>query len=135
MRMQRAERADGLVVVNDAYNANPESMAAALRAVASIAGGRGVAVLGEMLELGAESRDAHVEVGRLAADLGFTRVVVVGEGAAGIAEGAGDIAIRVKDVDVAIRTLTASLSGDHVVLVKASRGGRLERVADALLQG
>lgn len=135
MRMEHHVRADGLVVVNDAYNANPESMAAALRAVAAIAGGQAVAVLGEMLELGADSHAAHLEIGRLAAELGFTRIVVVGEGARGIAEGAGDIAVSVDDVDVAVRTLSASLSGDEVVLVKASRGGRLERVADALLEG
>ena len=135
MRMEHHLRPDGVVVVNDAYNANPESMAAALRAVAAIAGGRAVAVLGEMLELGADSHEAHVEIGRLAAELGFTRVVVVGDGARGIAEGAGDVAVSVDDVDVAVRTLSASLSGDEVVLVKASRGGRLERVADALLEG
>lgn len=135
MRMERHVRADGLVVVNDAYNANPESMAAALRAVAAIGAGRAVAVLGEMLELGTDSHEAHVEIGRLAAELGFAKVVVVGEGARGIAEGAGAIAVSVDDVDVAVRTLSASLSGVEVVLVKASRGGRLERVADALLQG
>jgi UDP-N-acetylmuramoyl-tripeptide--D-alanyl-D-alanine ligase len=135
MRMERHVRPDGVVVLNDAYNANPESMAAALRAVAAIGGGRAVAVLGEMLELGADSHEAHVQVGRLAAELGFRRVVVVGDGAQGIAEGAGEIAVSVDDVDVAVRTLSASLSGDEVVLVKASRGGRLERVANALLQG
>jgi UDP-N-acetylmuramoyl-tripeptide--D-alanyl-D-alanine ligase len=135
MRMEHHVRADGVVVVNDAYNANPESMAAALRAVAAIGAGRAVAVLGEMLELGADSHEAHVEVGRLAAELGFAKVIVVGDGARGIAEGAGDIAVMVDDVDVAVHTLSASLSGDEVVLVKASRGGRLERVADALLQG
>lgn len=135
MRMERHVRPDGVVVVNDAYNANPESMAAALRAVAAIGAGRAVAVLGEMLELGTDSHEAHVEIGRLAAELGFAKVVVVGEGARGIAEGAGAIAVSVDDVDVAVRTLSASLSGVEVVLVKASRGGRLERVADALLQG
>ena len=135
MRMERHVRPDGVVVVNDAYNANPESMAAALRAVASVGGGRAVAVLGEMLELGEGSHEAHVEIGRLAKDLGYSRVVVVGDGARGIAEGAGDIAVGVDDVDVAVRTLSASLSGREVVLVKASRGARLERVAEALLQG
>ncbi|MET0929963.1 MAG: UDP-N-acetylmuramoyl-tripeptide--D-alanyl-D-alanine ligase [Aeromicrobium sp.] len=135
MRMQRHVRADGLVVVNDAYNANPESMAAALRAVAAIGHGRGVAVLGAMLELGDQSHDAHVRIGRLAAELGYARVVVVGDGAEGIAEGAGDIAEVAADVDVATRTLSASLSGDEVLLVKASRGVRLERVAQALLEG
>jgi UDP-N-acetylmuramoyl-tripeptide--D-alanyl-D-alanine ligase len=135
MRMERHVRPDGVVVINDAYNANPESMAAALRAVAAIGHGRAVAVLGEMLELGADSHEAHVQVGRLAAELGYSRVVVVGEGARGIAEGAGGIAVSVEDVDVAVRTLSASLSADEVVLVKASRGGRLERVANALVHG
>jgi UDP-N-acetylmuramoyl-tripeptide--D-alanyl-D-alanine ligase len=134
MRMERHVRSDGVVVVNDAYNANPESMAAALRAVAAISNGRAVAVLGEMLELGADSHEAHVRVGRLAAELGFTRLVVVGEGARGITEGAGDIAVTVEDVDVAVRTLSASLSAGEVVLVKASRGGRFERIANALLR-
>ena len=59
----------------------------------------------------------------------------VGDGARGIVEGAGDIATGVDDVDVAVRTLSASLTGDEVVLVKASKGGRLWRVASALLQG
>jgi UDP-N-acetylmuramoyl-tripeptide--D-alanyl-D-alanine ligase len=133
MRMERHVRADGLVVINDAYNANPESMAAALGAVAGIADGRAVAVLGEMLELGDRSEQAHREIGRLAADLGFARIVVVGDGARAIADGAGSIAEVVADVDVAIGTLSASLHADDVVLVKASRGVRLERVAQALL--
>ncbi|MFC5679021.1 UDP-N-acetylmuramoyl-tripeptide--D-alanyl-D-alanine ligase [Aeromicrobium endophyticum] len=135
MRMDRQVRPDGLVVVNDAYNANPESMAAALRAVAAIGGDRSVAVLGAMLELGADSDDAHRRIGALAAELGYARVVVVGDDARAIAEGAGDVAELVPSVDVARRTLPASLTGDEVVLVKASRGVRLERVADALLEG
>jgi UDP-N-acetylmuramoyl-tripeptide--D-alanyl-D-alanine ligase len=135
MRMERHVRHDGLVVVNDAYNANPESVSAALRAVAAIGGDRSVAVLGAMLELGADADEAHRRVGRLAAELGYARVVVVGDGARAIAEGAGRIAEIVPSVDVASRTLPASLTGDEVVLVKASRGVRLERVADALLEG
>ncbi|MET1063181.1 MAG: UDP-N-acetylmuramoyl-tripeptide--D-alanyl-D-alanine ligase [Aeromicrobium sp.] len=135
MRMERRVRDDGLVVVNDAYNANPESMEAALRAIAAIGHGRAIAVLGEMLELGDDSVDSHVRIGRLAAELGFVRVVAVGEGARGIAVGAGGVGELVADVDEATLTLSASLSGEEVVLVKASRGGRLERVAHALLQG
>jgi UDP-N-acetylmuramoyl-tripeptide--D-alanyl-D-alanine ligase len=134
MRMERHERADGLVVVNDAYNANPESMTAALEAVAAIAPGRAVAVLGEMLELGDDGAESHRRVGRLAAELGFVRVVAVGEGARGIAEGAGAVGELVDDVDEATLTLSASLSGNEVVLVKASRGARLERVAHGLLE-
>ncbi len=133
MRMARAVRDDGLLVVNDAYNANPESMTASLRAVAALPRGRHVAVLGEMLELGDAADEAHRAIGRLARDLGYDRVIVVGDGAAAIADGAGDIAESVADVDVAISTLSAWLSADDVVVVKASRGCRLERVAEGLL--
>lgn len=133
MRMEHHVRGDGLVVINDAYNANPESMAAALRAVATLGKGQPIAVLGEMLELGEASRDAHFATGRLAADLGYVRVIAVGPGAAAIAEGAGEIGETTEDVDTAVEVLSASLRADDVVLVKASRGGRLERVALALL--
>jgi UDP-N-acetylmuramoyl-tripeptide--D-alanyl-D-alanine ligase len=133
MRMARTVRDDGLLVVNDAYNANPESMAAALRAVAALPRPRRAAVLGEMLELGDSSTEAHRAIGRLVRELGFDSVVVVGDGAAGIAEGAGDVAVLVPDVDVAVSTLSAWLTPTDVVLVKASRGCRLERVADGLL--
>jgi len=132
MRMERHRRHDGVLILNDAYNANPESMTAALEAVAEIPAGRRVAVLGEMLELGESSATAHRDVGRLAAVLGFDRVIAVGPGAAPIAEGAGDTGEAVADVDVAVRTLSAWLTTDDVVLVKASRGCRLERIADAL---
>ena len=101
MRMERHVRADGLVVVNDAYNANPESMAAALRAVAAIGGGRAVAVLGAMLELGDESRRRAPPDRRLAAELGFARVVVVGDGRrARSPTGPGRSPSSVDDVDV-----------------------------------
>ncbi|RQN03200.1 UDP-N-acetylmuramoyl-tripeptide--D-alanyl-D-alanine ligase [Aeromicrobium camelliae] len=134
MRMERHVREDGLTVLNDAYNANPESMAAALRTLAAVApGDRGVAVLGAMLELGDASEEHHEVVGRLAATLGVGRVLVVGDEAAPIARGAGSIAEVVPTADAAIRRLMASLRPDQVVLVKASRGERLERVAEALL--
>ncbi|MBC7593905.1 MAG: UDP-N-acetylmuramoyl-tripeptide--D-alanyl-D-alanine ligase [Kineosporiaceae bacterium] len=134
MRMAKTVREDGVVVINDAYNANPDSMAAALRAVAAIGGsGRTYAVLGEMLELGETSAEAHRRVGALAAELGITCVVAVGDGAAGIAEGAGFLAHRVAGVEAAVAFLTERLQSSDVVIVKASRGARLERVADALL--
>ncbi len=135
MRMARHVRDDGLVVIDDAYNANPESMTAALDALVSLGGARTVAVLGEMLELGEGSHAAHVEVGRLAAELGVDRVVAVGTGAVGIAEGAGDRGTAVADVDEAVRELSAWLTPADVVLVKASRSVRLERVSEALLGG
>ena len=133
MRMARHVRDDGLVVIDDAYNANPESMEAALRALAGVGRGRRVAVLGEMLELGEGSHDSHIDVGRLAADLGIDLVLVVGDGAAGMAEGAGARAVSVADVDEAVRHLSAWLAPTDVVLVKASRSIRLERVTEALL--
>ena len=133
MRMQRHERADGLVILNDAYNANPESMAAALRTLAAIAPGRGVAVLGQMLELGEDSDRAHRQIGELAADLGLQLVVAVGPGAVQIAQGAGQFGVSVADITAAIELLRARLRATDVVLVKASRGVRLERVATALL--
>lgn len=134
MRMERHETPSGAVVVNDAYNANPESMAAALRALAELAPGRGTAVLGEMRELGEESEGAHEAVGRLAADLGIARVIAVGDGAVAIARGAGTIGTAVPDVDAAVEAASASLGAGDVILVKASRSVRLERVAEALLR-
>ncbi|GAA2089862.1 UDP-N-acetylmuramoyl-tripeptide--D-alanyl-D-alanine ligase [Aeromicrobium tamlense] len=134
MRMERHETAGGVVVVNDAYNANPESMAAALRTLAGLAPGRGVAVLGEMLELGEDSPAQHHRIGRLAADLGIDWVIAVGAGAAEIARGAGSAGLQMDDVEAAVDALSASLDAGDVVLVKASRGARLERVVEALLR-
>jgi UDP-N-acetylmuramoyl-tripeptide--D-alanyl-D-alanine ligase len=139
MRMARTLRADGVLVIDDAYNANPESMAAALRAVAHVRGaGRRVAVvLGEMLELGTEGSQRHREIGALAAELGLDLVVAVGEPAWPIADGAeglgGSDVVRADDTDHASRTVSAWLMPGDVVLVKASRGAQLERVTSALL--
>ena len=89
-RMEVTERADGVTVVNDAYNANPESMAAALQALVDLAGERRTwAVLGEMRELGAATADEHDAIGRLAVRLGVDRLVVVGHAARATHLGAG----------------------------------------------
>lgn len=133
LRLQRHVRADGVTVIDDSYNANPESVRAGLDALASVAAGRRIAVLGEMLELGEGSPAAHVEVGAHAAGLGLDRVLVVGDAARGIAEGAGPVATLVPDVDASVTDLRAWLRPGDVVLVKASRGARLERVTAALL--
>lgn len=132
-RLQRHDRADGVVVLDDSYNANPESVVAAVVALAAIDAPRRVAVLGEMLELGADAHERHVEVGRHARDAGLDLVLAVGDGARGVADGAGDVGERVSDVDAAVERLRAWLTPGDVVLVKASRGARLERVAAALL--
>jgi UDP-N-acetylmuramoyl-tripeptide--D-alanyl-D-alanine ligase len=141
-RMEVTERPDGVTVVNDAYNANPDSMRAALRALMAIAGRRrSWAVLGEMRELGESSAAEHDAVGRLVADMKVSRVVVVGEGARAThagALGAGrweEEPVYVPDAAEAVELLRRELRPADVVLVKASRAAGLERVALALLEG
>jgi UDP-N-acetylmuramoyl-tripeptide--D-alanyl-D-alanine ligase len=140
-RMALHERADGVVVVNDAYNANPESMGAALDALAAI-GRRGsrrtIAVLGEMLELGPSSHEDHVAVGEHAAALGIDVVLTVGDTAEGIAAGARrtpgfqGMAVSTAGRDEAVAWLRHNVVARDAVLVKASRGAALEVVADGL---
>lgn len=134
-RMELHERDDGLVVVNDAYNANPDSMRAALETLAGIGARTGrptVAVLGEMRELGDAATEEHRAVGRLVSDLGVDRVVVVGEGARPIAD-AARAASFYASLEAAADAVRNNLDGSEVVLVKASRAAGLERVAAALL--
>jgi UDP-N-acetylmuramoyl-tripeptide--D-alanyl-D-alanine ligase len=140
-RMEVTQRPDGVTVINDAYNANPEAMAAAigsLAAMAERAGGRAYAVLGPMYELGSESPAQHEAVGGLAARAGVAGLIVVGEDASPILTGAkaerswhGDL-VGVPDVGGAVEALGAFLKPGDVVLVKASRSAGLERVALAL---
>lgn len=141
-RMEVSERPDGLVVVNDSYNANPESMRAALEALVAIGGGgtrprRTIAVLGEMKELGPEHDAGHRSVGRTAAVLGVDVLVVVGDPARGIAEGAAGGRCEVivtEGREEAAAWVRQNAGPEDVVLVKASRGVALEWVADQLLE-
>jgi UDP-N-acetylmuramoyl-tripeptide--D-alanyl-D-alanine ligase len=141
-RMEVTTRADGVTVVNDSYNANPDSMAAGLRTLASMSGpGRRTwAVLGEMRELGDKAPEAHEEIGRLVARLGIDRLVVVGEPAGAIQHGAaleradtGKEPVLVPDVETAVALLDTELRPGDVVMVKAANLAGLWRVADALL--
>lgn len=135
-RMELAERADGLVVINDAYNANPDSMAAALAALAAIGRRTGrptYAVLGEMRELGQAGPAEHRRIAELARDLGIDQLFVVGEGAEAMTE-ADDTAIFFDTVHAAADGVRKNVDGTQVVLVKASRAVQLERVADALMK-
>ena len=142
--MEVHERPDGVTVVNDAYNANPDSMHAALDALRAIGHGtaesrRTWAVLGEMLELGDLSRTAHEQVGRWAAELGADRLVVVGAGAAAIADGAATVAgtttevTRVASADEAHDLLSSQLRSGDVVLLKSSRDAGLRWLGDRLV--
>ncbi|MFA9428940.1 UDP-N-acetylmuramoyl-tripeptide--D-alanyl-D-alanine ligase [Egicoccus sp. AB-alg2] len=132
--------AGGVVVVNDAYNANPTSVAAALDTLVAVERtGRTHAVLGVMAEIGDDHHAEHVVVGRRCAELGLDDLVVVGEDAAGIAEGAREAGLpldrihEVADADAALKHLLDAADDGDVVLVKASRVGGLERVADGLV--
>lgn len=139
-RMQVTVRPDGVTVVNDAYNANPESMTAALHALAAMTGARRrLAVIGEMLELGAQSAAKHRAVGEQAAALGIDRLLAVG-GAGPAAEGFGgtggqpDAAQTVPDVATARTLLEDLLRPGDVVLLKSSRDSGLRHLGDALGQ-
>ena len=136
-RMEVIETPGDITVINDAYNANPESMRAALRTAWSMAAGRRTwAVLGEMRELGERSAADHAEIGRLAHDLGM-RIVSVGSAsivdAARAAGAPEDRVLLVPDADAAIAVLRGAAVPGDVILVKASRSIGLERVALALV--
>ena len=142
-RMEVHTRPDGITVVNDSYNANPDSMRAAVAALAAMTGGgrrRSWAVLGEMAELGSYAASAHVEVGEAVARAGIDRLVVVGEAACGLADGAVAAGMAraavnaVPDIDAAVGLLGEQLGAGDVVLVKASRVAELQQVAQRLLE-
>lgn len=142
-RMEVTERPDGVTIVNDAYNANPESMRAALRALAAMGKGRRTwAVLGQMAELGDEALAEHDAVGRLAVRLNVSKLVAVGgREASWLQLGAynegswGEESVHVSDAQAAVDLLRSELRPGDVVLVKASRSVGLELVAQALLEG
>ena len=142
-RMEVHRRADGVTVINDAYNANPESVRAALDALRHLArDGRAFAVLGHMAELGDTSRASHEEIGEFAAQVlgsGLAGLITVGEEAAPILSGARRVAswhgeaLDVPDGAAALAVVADRLKPGDVVLVKASRAARLEGVAAELL--
>ena len=142
-RMERTERADGVTVINDAYNANPESMRAALRTLAELARGRGRrtwAVLGEMLELGDRSIEEHDLLGRVVVRLNISKLVCVGPNTRALFNGAvlegswGSEAVHVDDVAAAERLLVAELEPDDIVLFKSSRDAGLRFLGDRVAQ-
>jgi UDP-N-acetylmuramoyl-tripeptide--D-alanyl-D-alanine ligase len=150
-RMQVTTRADGVTVIDDAYNANPDSMRAGLQALAWIAHGgqqqgahprRSWAVLGEMAELGEDAITEHDRIGRLAVRLDVSRLVVVGMGMSAMHHGAvmegswgassDRGAVNVADSDAALALLRAEVQPGDVVLVKASNAAGLGALAEAL---
>jgi UDP-N-acetylmuramoyl-tripeptide--D-alanyl-D-alanine ligase len=129
-------RLGGVTIVDDSYNASPRSVVAALDLLAGLPGRR-AAVLGEMLELGEAADEGHRAVGEAAART-VDWLVVVGDGAAGIAEGAQAAGlapariVRVRDAESALEAIPPRLRDGDVVLVKASRGIGLDRLVDGL---
>ncbi|SDG81844.1 UDP-N-acetylmuramoyl-tripeptide--D-alanyl-D-alanine ligase [Sinosporangium album] len=140
-RMEVRDRADGVTVVNDAYNANPDSMRAAFRALGGLAGGRRrLAVIAALRELGDESARLNEELGRLAGGAGLAALVVVGPDAGPVlagahAAGSGTEVVHAENVETAAAEIGGRLVSGDVVLVKGPRAMGLERVAAALLGG
>ncbi len=131
-RGEEGELAAGGLLINDAYNANPVSMRAALAYLAERAGGRRrVAILGDMAELGRTGPAYHREVGEAAAELGVDELLAVGELASGYLDG-GVRGRSVPNVQEALRELDELVRPGDVVLVKASRAMGLEAIAEAL---
>jgi len=142
-RMEVVTRPDGVTILNDSFNANPESMRAGLKALAAMtreSGRRSWAVLGVMGELGADAVTAHDEIGRLVVRLNIAKLVVIGPEAAAMHQGAhqegswGEESTLVPDVEAAVALLHDQLRPGDVVLVKASKAAGLWRVAEALLE-
>jgi UDP-N-acetylmuramoyl-tripeptide--D-alanyl-D-alanine ligase len=136
MRMQFWE-VGGIRVLDDAYNANADSMIAALETLRDLPlQGRRVAVLGDMAELGAQSQAAHAEVGRRAAELEIGQLFAVGNMAPVTAKAARDAGlsrvIEFENVEAAIKAIKSFLKSGDIVLLKASRSSRLERIAETL---
>lgn len=138
-RMELTERGDGLAVLNDAYNANPDSMSAALRTLAGLRrpGGRLIAVLGDMLELGDGAPAQHRMVGELAADVGVDLMLTSGELGAEMLAGftnRGGIGHHWQSKAELGDELSRLVRREDVVLFKASRGLGFETIASALLE-
>jgi len=132
LRGERLELADGVIVINDCYNANPMSMRAAIDDLAGTAPARRVAVLGDMLELGPQSPRLHREIGLYAAEQGLDVLVTVGPLAAEMRSEFEGESYAVADAGAAAELLQTLLGTGDTVLVKGSRGVGLERVAEAL---
>jgi len=138
-RMERLALPRNIILINDTYNANPQSVEVALRSLAELKGrSRGFAVLGDMAELGAGAAQAHVAAGRLAAELGIDFLFALGPHAPELAKGALEAGMDPARVHVGRdhAEITAEverwLQGDDWVLVKGSRSMRMERVVESL---
>ena len=142
-RMELHESADGVVVLNDSYNANPASMRAAVDALATIGvrrGARTIAVLGEMRELGAESAEGHTEIGAHVASRGVDVLLAIGDPVRSMLDGAARTTgsttrgVFAADRAEALAWLRENMAPGDVVVVKASRGVELDKLAAVLVE-
>ena len=138
-RMQPRRFPNDVLIIDDSYNANPQSMRNALETLARLeSGGRRFAVLGQMGELGDLADEAHLEIGRCAGSLGLDAVFLIGPGASKMSEGALESGLRPTQVHIEenhaaiARSLGSRLSKGDCVLVKGSRAARMERVIEML---
>jgi murE/murF fusion protein len=137
-RLERRRRDDGTLILDDSYNANPDSMEAGLETLRAVAGmKRRVAILGEMLELGPHAASAHSHIGAAAAQSGIAMLMCCGTHRQSYADGArgaglNDIVVATDSAELATMA-PAHVRKDDVVLIKGSRGARMERVVEALL--
>src|SRR5205823_5573074 len=139
-RMRPVKLPNGALLIDDCYNANPASTKAALLTLTHLVHGKGraIAVLGDMLELGPTELDLHRDVGRFAAGAGLSLLVCFGSRARALGEGAMEAGLPRDAVEFteepaeAVRTVRARLRPEDVVLVKGSRGMKMERISDAL---
>lgn len=139
MRFECVQLANGVRVVNDSYNANPQSMQAAFRTVgAAKRAGRFIAVLGDMLELGEQAAALHRETGEAAARLGVGMLFAIGDHAGDVAGGAADAGLNnshvtvAEDMDGLKDMVMREMKSGDVVLIKGSRGMKMERLAEFL---
>ncbi|MFN2548084.1 MAG: UDP-N-acetylmuramoyl-tripeptide--D-alanyl-D-alanine ligase [Myxococcales bacterium] len=142
-RMKPVRMPNGALLIDDCYNANPSSTKAALLTLTHLVHGKGraIAILGDMLELGHTELDLHRDVGRFAAGAGLSLLVCFGERAKALGEGAHEAGLPpdsieyVEDPVEAVRLVQSRMRPEDVVLVKGSRGMRMERISDALTGG
>ena len=141
MRLDTFKGILGSIIIDDVYNANPDSMKASLNVLAQRGGEKSVAVLGEMHELGSASVSGHREVGEKAAALGIKKLVTVGKMAEGIAQGARDAGLSEQDIYISqdceqatkeVKRIIEEMGAETWVLIKGSRGMKMERISQML---
>lgn len=132
-RLQRRRGIDGAVIIDDSYNANPDSVLAAVDVLSAIPGKR-VLVIGDMGEVGDQAGQYHDEIGGYAKSHGIDLLLCLGEHSRATAANFGDGAAHFESVDRLIKALSAELTEQTTVLIKGSRFMRMERVADAIAE-